>query len=202
MDMDMLNDIVTSAPSDGQIPSEVQFEQNQADPFSSPIDFQTSNEGESKPQGDFENNNMMMMDNFGSPSDQIDEEEAKRIAAREEEERERRQKIEEKINFELKKKEETRNEACEYMKKYELERQEKISKKKELNKANEADFLNNKSLIKEGKKNAWEIVTDNICIRESDYKGSNDVSRMRNVILARKNDQCSNNNSDKLNNLI
>ena len=48
--------------------------------------------------------------------------------------------------------------------------------------------MSNKKLEKEGKKNAWEIVTDNITLKESEYKGTKDVSRMRNVIVARKND--------------
>lgn len=53
---------------------------------------------------------------------------------------------------------------------------------------NEKEFLENKKLVKEGKKNPWETVVDNIAVKESDYKGSNDVSRMRSVIIARKND--------------
>lgn len=42
-------------------------------------------------------------------------------------------------------------------------------------------------MIKEGKKNSWENVVDNISIRESEYKGNKDISRMRSVILNRKN---------------
>ena len=52
--------------------------------------------------------------------------------------------------------------------------------------------LVNRKLAKEGKKNPWEIVTDNITLKESEYKGTKDVSRMRNVIVARKNDSLPN----------
>lgn len=48
--------------------------------------------------------------------------------------------------------------------------------------------MNNRDLIKEGKKNPWEKVVENIEIKESDYKGTKDVSRMRAVILNRKGD--------------
>lgn len=68
-------------------------------------------------------------------------------------------------------------------------RQEEISKRKAMNIKNEEDNLSNRKLIKEGKKNSWENVVDNISIKESEYKGSKDISRMRNVILNRKNDK-------------
>ncbi len=68
-------------------------------------------------------------------------------------------------------------------------RQEEISKRKAMNIKNEEDNLSNRKLIKEGKKNSWENVVDNISIKESEYKGSKDISRMRSVILNRKNDK-------------
>ena len=68
-------------------------------------------------------------------------------------------------------------------------RQEEISKRKAMNIKNEEDNLSNRKLIKEGKKNSWENVVDNITIKESEYKGSKDISRMRSVILNRKNDK-------------
>lgn len=55
--------------------------------------------------------------------------------------------------------------------------------------------MENRKLIKEGKKNPWENVVDNISVKESDYKGSKDVTRMRNVILNRKNDSLAQNNN-------
>ena len=58
-----------------------------------------------------------------------------------------------------------------------------------MNIKNEEDNLSNRKLIKEGKKNSWENVVDNISIKESEYKGSKDISRMRSIILNRKNDK-------------
>jgi hypothetical protein len=57
-----------------------------------------------------------------------------------------------------------------------------------MNRNNETLFLQNREAVKEGKKNPWERVVENIEIRESDYKGTKDVSRMRSVILTRKGD--------------
>jgi hypothetical protein len=48
--------------------------------------------------------------------------------------------------------------------------------------------LSNRNFGKEGKKNPRARVVENIEIRESDYKGTKDVSRMRTVILNRKGD--------------
>ena len=63
-----------------------------------------------------------------------------------------------------------------------------LKKRKEFNKQNEVDFLQNRQAVKEGEKNPWERVVENIEIKESDYKGTKDVSRMRSVILVRKGD--------------
>ena len=65
---------------------------------------------------------------------------------------------------------------------------------KKVNLQNEQDNLNNRKLMKEGKKNPWEIVSDNISMKESEYKGTKDVSRMRSVIVSRKNDNVNQNN--------
>lgn len=145
--------------------------------------------------------NSIPFDNKPMASEVMDEQEMQRIQARQQEEVERRKKIEDKINYELKKKEELREEARKYMDDFQSKKESDIAKRKELNSANEKEFLNNKALIKQGKKNSWEIVTDNIALKESDYKGSNDVSRMRAVIIARKNDQNPGKNDGGLGNL-
>ena len=88
----------------------------------------------------------------------------------------------------LSKKNELREKAVEYINEFEEKRRAAIELRKKENIKNEEYFLSNKKLEKEGKKNAWEIVTDNITLKESEYKGTKDVSRMRNVIVARKND--------------
>jgi hypothetical protein len=43
-------------------------------------------------------------------------------------------------------------------------------------------------MIKDGNENPWDKVAQHIEVRESEYKGTKDVSRMRTVILTRKND--------------
>ena len=148
-----------------------------------------------------ENQNENNFNNFIMSSEPIDEDEINRINARKQEEELRRKQIEDKINFELKQKEELRNQASDYIKDFEQKRIEKIEKIKLKNIENENEFLNNKKLINEGKINSWEIVVDNIAIKESDYKGANDVSRMKATIIARKNDIANNNNIQN-NNII
>ena len=160
------------------------------------LDFLTSTE----PQSTNNNNPNINNDPFQSnpqvqnvfeqvqPIEQIDEEEMKRQQDRLNEENERRKKIEEKHSIELSKKNELREKAVEYINEFEEKRRAAIELRKKENIKNEEYFLSNKKLEKEGKKNAWEIVTDNITLKESEYKGTKDVSRMRNVIVARKND--------------
>ena len=67
-------------------------------------------------------------------------------------------------------------------------RAKNVAKRQEFNRNNETEFLQNRQAVKEGKKNPWEKVVENIEIKESDYKGTKDVSRMRTVILNRKGD--------------
>jgi len=62
-----------------------------------------------------------------------------------------------------------------------------------LNLKNESDNKENKKLLKEGKLNPWEAVVENIAIKESDYKGTKDVNRMKEVIINRKNDNLNEN---------
>lgn len=65
---------------------------------------------------------------------------------------------------------------------------EKIKQQKETNAQNEKDFLNERTNGNNSKTNSWDKVIDNITLKESEYKGTKDVSRMRNVIINRKND--------------
>ena len=62
-----------------------------------------------------------------------------------------------------------------------------------MNLKNESDNKENKKLLKEGKLNPWEAVVENIAIKESDYKGTKDVNRMKEVIINRKNDNLNQN---------
>ena len=140
---------------------------------------------DSMPEINNAQNNFMNMYNMNN---EIDEEEQKRINQRQEEANERRKKIEEKINYELKKKEELREKAVKYLNDFMNERAETIDLKKKENKKKEEEFLNNKKLLKEGKLNSWEVVTEQIAMKDSEYKGSKEVQRMREVIINRKND--------------
>ena len=125
---------------------------------------------------------------------EVDEAEIQRQNDRMKEENERRQKIEEKMSLELKKKNELKEKAVEFINDFEKKRQEEIEIRKKVNLQNEQDNLNNRKLMKEGKKNPWEIVSDNISMKESEYKGTKDVSRMRSVIVSRKNDNVNQSN--------
>ena len=164
---------------------------NQEDPFQA-VEQQSNNE--INPQGDFspfQDNQNMQTANVIEP--QVDEEEIKRQEQRMAEENERRQKIAAKQEMEMKMKNERREEAMKFINEFEQKRQEEITKRKQINIKNEEDNLANRKLIKEGKKNPWENVVENITVKESEYKGSKDVSRMRNVILAHKNDKLNDN---------
>ena len=165
---------------------------NQEDPFQS-VEEQKSSE--INPQGAFspfeDNQNIQTANNIIEP--QLDEEEIKRQEQRMAEENERRQKIAAKQEMEMKMKNERREEAMKFINEFEQKRQEEITKLKQINIKNEEDNLANRKLIKEGKKNPWENVVENITVKESEYKGTKDVSRMRNVILARKNDKLNDN---------
>ena len=162
------------------------------------MDFLT-NPPQSQPQSSFGN----IMDMNFQPSSQSpnsdtnfnkinnlntkeDEEEIKRNEAREKEAQERR----EKINQKIQKEEELRNEiikkASEYMIEFEAKRQETIAKRrKELQEKN-----NNINQNKEGGSNAdsWGRINSNIDLKDSEYKGSKDVQRMREAMMNRTND--------------
>ena len=162
------------------------------------MDFLT-NPPQSQPQSSFGN----IMDMNFQPSSQSpnsdtnfnkinnlntkeDEEEIKRNEAREKEAQERR----EKINQKIQKEEELRNEiikkASEYMLEFEEKRQENIAKRrKELQEKN-----NNINENKTGGNNAdsWGRINSNIDLKDSEYKGSKDVQRMREAMINRTND--------------
>ena len=144
---------------------------------------------QSQPKNDMLNN--LNFDNPNIPK--IDEEEEKRIADRKKEAEERREKINQKIEKENKLREEIIKKATQYMIEFEEQRQERIAKKrKELEEKNSESNLN-----KDGGSNAdsWGRINSNIDLKDSDYKGSKDVQRMREAMMNRKNDP----NSEPLN---
>ena len=127
----------------------------------------------------------------------IDEEEEKRIAAREAEAAERAKKLREKQELEMKLKNELREKSVAYMNTFNEARMKKISDNKTTNSFNEQQSLKDKKELIElgGKRNPWEKVIENISMKPSEYKGKKDVTRMKEVIIGRKNDL--NNQSNK-----
>ena len=147
--------------------------------------FTDYNQNNSQPTQNLEN--LDMMNNINSSSPNIDEEEQKRLSDRQKEAEERKRKINEKIEKEEQLRSEIRKKAAEYMVEFEEKRQENIAKRrKELEEKN-AQSNNN---LGEGKNNAesWQNINSNIDLKDSEYKGSKDVQRMREAMMNRTND--------------
>jgi hypothetical protein len=123
--------------------------------------------------------------NFDLPP-KIDDEEQKRIADRKKEAEERKEKINQKIKKENELRQEIIKKAREYMVEFEEKRQERIAmKRKELEEKNSQTNQN-----KGGESNAdsWGRINSNIDLKDSEYKGSKDVQRMREAMMSRTND--------------
>ena len=151
------------------------------------MNFQPPSE-QSQPKNDmFLNMDLDNKNNFDSPNiPKIDDEEQKRIADRKKEAEERKEKINQKIKKESELREEIIKKAREYMVEFEEKRQERIAiKRKELESKNSETNLN-----KDGGSNAdsWGRVNSNIDLKDSEYKGSKDVQRMREAMMNRTND--------------
>ena len=146
---------------------------------------------EKNPQSQFQNsgnegldsmNNMFINQN----NLQGDEEEQKRISERQKEAEERREKINKKIEQEEQMRNDIRKKAAEYLAEFEAKRQELIAKKrKELE---EKELNRNKDNNPQGNSETWSKVSGNIDLRESDYKGTKDVQRMREAMMNRQQD--------------
>jgi hypothetical protein len=117
-----------------------------------------------------------------------DPEEVKRREDRQKEENAKREKLVAKQNAEIESKQEIRTKAMDWNDNTNKLYQKNLDSKREFHKNNETDFLQNRDNIKQGKTNPWDVVIGNIDLRESDYKGTKDVSRMKNVIMTRKGD--------------
>ena len=146
---------------------------------------------EKNPQSQFQNsgnegldsmNNMFINQN----NLQGDEEEQKRISERQKEAEERLEKINKKIEQEEQMRNDIRKKAAEYLVEFEAKRQELIAKKrKELE---EKELNRNKDNSPQGNSEMWSKVSGNIDLRESDYKGTKDVQRMREAMMNRQQD--------------
>ena len=130
---------------------------------------------------DFLNNNV---NPSGSPT--IDEEEQKRISDRQKEADERKQKINEKMKKEEELRNEIRKKASEYMVEFEEKRQETIAKRRKELEQKESE--NNTNANGGNNADSWGRINSNIDLKDSDYKGSKDVQRMREAMMNRTND--------------
>ena len=186
----MSDDFVETETENAEIKeTNIQMDNQNQNNFIPMNDYQTQMNSDMNQMNEFNNpildNNLNMMD---MNTNILDEEEQKRIEERQKEENERRNKIKEKMEFELKKKEELRQKAVEFLNDFENKRLEEIEKRKAENIKKENEILENKKLAKEGKINPWESITEIIAMKDSEYKGSKEVKRMREVIINRKND--------------
>ena len=155
-----------------------------------PIEDSSNQNTNQQPQSENKNLDMgQMNDMFGylnndnqlnSINPSIDEEEQKRILARQKEAEERKAKINKKILEEEEKRNEIRKKAAEYLVEFEEKRQEEIAKKRKILEQNEINGNNNKG---ESDGNTWNKVKDNIDLKDSEYKGSKDVQRMREAMM-------------------
>ena len=139
-----------------------------------------------------------MMNNINSSlPPKVDEEEQKRLSDRQKEADERRQKINEKMRKEEELRNEIRKKASQYLVEFEEKRQEEIANRRKALEEKNSEINNN---IGEGKNNAesWQNVNSNIDLKDSEYKGSKDVQRMREAMMNRKNDP----NSEPLQNFF
>jgi len=140
------------------------------------------NQSESN-QLDMNNMNDMFM-NSNNPK--IDEEEQKRIADRQKEADERKEKINQKIQKEAELRLEITKKAAEYLAEFETQRQEQIAKRRKELEEKEANP--NKGDNTNGTSDSWSKVSGNIDLKDSDYKGSKDVQRMREAMMHRQED--------------
>ena len=132
------------------------------------------------------NMGFMNMDNLNPSSPKIDDEEQKRISERQKEAEERKEKINEKIKKEEELRNEIRKKASEYLVEFEQNRQENIAKRRKDFEEKKSEGNNN---LQDGSNSdSWQRINSNIDLKDSDYKGSKDVQRMREAMMNRKDD--------------
>ena len=129
-----------------------------------------------------------MMDNMNNVNQpKVDDKEQKRIADRQKEAEQRKQKINEKIQKEEELRNEIRKKAAEYLVEFEQKRQENIAKRrKELEEKNSQNNNNAGGVMNNS--DSWQKINSNIDMKDSEYKGSKDVQRMREAMMNRTND--------------
>ena len=170
------------------------FQKDESQPKTQTLDdmlnmnFQPLND---QPPSQQKNDMMLNMDfnmgsNINTNSNAVDDEEQKRIADRKKEADERKEKINQKIQKEEELRREIRKKAAEYMVEFEQTRQENIQKRrKELEEKNSET---NKNVGGGSNADSWGRINSNIELKDSEYKGSKDVQRMREAMMNRTND--------------
>ena len=156
------------------------------------MDFQPFTENNVENKSNNQNSNQdfnmdFLSNNINPSSPKIDDEEQKRIMDRQKEAEERRQKINEKIQKEEQLRNEIRKKASEYLVEFEQNRQENIAKRRKALEEKNSQTNNNIG----GDMNnsdSWQKINSNIDLKDSDYKGSKDVQRMREAMMNRTND--------------
>ena len=153
------------------------------------MDFQSFSEQNQKNESTQQNQELNMdfiQNNINQPSLKIDEEEQKRILERQKEAEERKQKINEKIKKEEELRNEIRKKASEYLVEFERQRQENIAKRKKALEEENSEI--NKNEGSGNNSDSWQKINSNIDLKDSEYRGSKDVQRMREAMMNRKND--------------
>ena len=153
------------------------------------MDFQSFSEQNQKNESTQQNQELNMdfiQNNINQPSHKIDEEEQKRILERQKEAEERKQKINEKIKKEEELRNEIRKKASEYLVEFERQKQENIAKRKKALEEKNSEI--NKNEGSGNNSDSWQKINSNIDLKDSEYKGSKDVQRMREAMMNRKND--------------
>ena len=125
-----------------------------------------------------------MLTNLNNPK--IDEEEQKRIENRQKEADERKARISKKMQEEEEARIEIRKKAAEYLTEFNIKRQEEIAKKRK--QLEEKELNSNKEKNSNGTSDSWTRVSGNIDLKDSEYKGTKDVQRMREAMMNRQND--------------
>ena len=145
------------------------------------------NQNNLQPPQSQDNMDFMMNNINSSLPPKVDEEEQKRLSDRQKEADERRQKINEKMRKEEELRNEIRKKASQYLVEFEEKRQEEIANRRKALEEKNSEINNN---IGGGKNNAesWQNVNSNIDLKDSEYKGSKDVQRMREAMMNRTQD--------------
>ena len=162
-------------------PSESQPKSNLDDMLN--MNFQPMEDNSIPKNDNFQNMNMNINMNINP---QVDEEEQKRLEAREQEAQARQEKINAKIQKEEQLRSEIIKKANEYMLEFEEKRQEEIAKRRKALEEQNNNINQNKT---EGNNaDSWGRINSNIDLKDSEYKGSKDVQRMREAMMNRTKD--------------